>query len=175
MVETFIVRETLKMSDFGMPFRAGSSAVVLVLDTTCIVLTIAILVKAPSSFSYWTMMPAFSIVVAWLSSWIVFRRPRTKEATVKIFPFAIQLSSTSTPARHQARTVLLRQDVVDCVINEVILAHRVVSIILFRIRDAKGVVQLVQAFPGIELHYRDALRIRNDMFHAINLPVTSSN
>ena len=168
MVETFIVRETLKRSDFRLPLESPTGLVILV--------PIAIIVKASFCFSYLAIVSATAIAIALSGAWNIFRRSKTKEATVLIFPFAIQLCSTNTtkPTSHQAHTLILRQDVIDCIVNEVILAHKIVSVILFRIRDNKGAVQLMQAFPGIELHYRDALRIQSDMVRALNLQATRS-
>lgn len=101
-----------------------------------------------------------------------------RDIVVEIYPLGIQIETItqdrSTIPPSQRRTVgkaifLPREVVVDCVVNEVVLGHKVLSQLLFRVRCSSlkeglaDTVRLVQAFPGVEMTYVECLAMRAEI------------
>jgi hypothetical protein len=82
-----------------------------------------------------------------------------------------------------------RDVILDVIVNEVILAHKVVSVVLFRIlktdavqgiRDAderppistlmkKGYIHLVPAFPGVQMSFAECYNMRKELSAALGM------
>lgn len=115
-------------------------------------------------------------------------------AALFIYPFGIQLASVYFGSSvednsHGFHTIkhgsfLPRDEIIDCVVNEVILAHKVVSVILFRLKKsiscshsdrcensnhARCDALLVEAFPGIEMSYNKCLILRQQIMKEIDV------
>ena len=100
--------------------------------------------------------------------WAWLRTPGApREARVTVYPLGVQLDDGPAHRRRRPPTFLLREDIRDCVVAEHVMAHRVENVLLFRVRSAEGDLRLVPAFPGMDLDYRDCLRIRNDLQTAL--------
>jgi hypothetical protein len=145
---------------------------------------------------FWLLVvPVAGIAVAWKNqdatdapAWItalillmiflmVARRTKetdTRVAVVDIYPIGVQLVMTTTTASGPTLTAtgkeplfLPRDEIVDCIVNEHILAHRVESVVLLRVRrrrsDHSSPIQLVQAFPGTEMTYVECLAARSEI------------
>jgi hypothetical protein len=123
---------------------------------------------APDLYGSLVAGPALLFVLLWT---VLLRPSQTSsvtvnEAKVVVYPLGVQLSTSS-----RKPIFLMRDDIVDCIVNEVILAHKVISIILFRVRlgsSSTNNTKLVLAFPGInDMTYRDCLQIRNDIMEEL--------
>jgi hypothetical protein len=112
------------------------------------------------------------------------------QVTVEVFPLGVQL------LRNQKSSLFIPRDVIlDVVVNEVILAHKVVSVVLFRILkenklhepwDAsdvlpttstllrEGRVHLVPAFPGVEMRFAECHMMRKELSSALCMKSKSS-
>lgn len=122
---------------------------------------------------------------------VCFRRKRSDAASeiviVTVFPAGVQLSRVKASSNRPVRPPLFlpRDVILDVIVNEVILAHRVVSVVLFRIwkRDGtsrkdtpsiatllkEGRIQLVPAFPGVEMSFRECHMMRRELSAALGL------
>ena len=101
------------------------------------------------------------------------------EYTLCIFPMGVQVSmlqpapapnannNNNTPpvALPRVTTFLSRYDILDCVVNEQILAHRVRNCLLFRLRNLH---ELVEPFPQLDLTYRECLSLRKSIMAALS-------
>lgn len=114
------------------------------------------------------------------------RRFKSKDEVVEVSLSVNQLSvqlSTYRNGRSIGHPVLIpRNVVIDVVVNEVILSHKVVSVVILRLlKSAKGAGQPIQtllqddkvrlevAFPGVELSYMDCIRMRWEISRALGL------
>lgn len=85
--------------------------------------------------------------------------------TIQLFPSGIQISQGgSTPP-----IFLFKDNILDCVVNEQILACRVRNRVVFRLKDS----QQVEAFPGIDLPYMECLRLRHEIMTAMRYFIIS--
>ena len=74
---------------------------------------------------------------------------------------------------------LPRDQIVDCIVYEVILSHKVVTVVAFRIQSETGKdnnlestgmdseVRLIPAFPGTEMTYRECLSMRREILQTL--------
>lgn len=127
---------------------------------------------------------------------LISRRIQPKQergSALFIYPFGIQLASVyfGSSEKDISRcfhtikhgSFLPRDEIIDCVVNEVILAHKVVSVVLFRLKkpiccshsdkceNANHAIcdaLLVEAFPGIEMSYNECLVLRQRIMKAID-------
>jgi hypothetical protein len=156
MPKSFIVRERVKTDSFTGTFTAVTASLPIVF----------IMVADSSNSLYQVFFAAIAIYSVFILISPIFRPLKLREASVTVFPLGLQLVTSYS---NKQPTLLLHQEIVDCIVNEVILAHKVINVILFRCYDAKGNIKLVQAFPGMQLNYRDCLRIRSDLQEALHL------
>jgi hypothetical protein len=126
------------------------------------------------------------IIVAFLA--LVSRQARIargdgRKASVTIYPLGIQLVSTTTirtiiitgqtTTQLSAPIFLPRDQVIDCVVNEIILARRVRSVVVFRVRGDCGdeaasiPMRLVQAFPDVHMTYTECLKVRDEIMQCL--------
>lgn len=116
----------------------------------------------------------------------------SKGVAVFMYPLGVQLATvsfnkvvpnavaTAIPSTTTPRLFLPRDQILDCIVTEVIWAHRVQSTVVFRVRRssqcdtplqlaktnvmaktaAKEQIQLVSAFPGAEMTYVECLTAR---------------
>jgi hypothetical protein len=55
-----------------------------------------------------------------------------------------------------------RDQIIDCIVTEVILAHRIQTTVVFRLQKKQNdLMQLVNAFPGVDLNYSECAIIRS--------------
>lgn len=135
MVREFVVRERVK--------EKGS------FSSSCSLLAVLLLAYARSTKlagvvdNTWITCIALAMAVLSYTSRLS-DRTTTKEARVFVFAWGVQIetASVATSSRSSRKqqgstqpTFLLRQDIIDCVVSEAILANRVVNIILFRVRN----------------------------------------
>jgi hypothetical protein len=90
--------------------------------------------------------------------------PQQKQAVVTIYPLGVQLSSTQTKGK---KRFIFREQIIDCVVNEVILVHKVINVVILRLCFRDGTIKLVDAFPGVELSYKDCLIMRSQINEAL--------
>ena len=77
-----------------------------------------------------------------------------------------------------------RDQIFDCIVYEVILVHKVINLVAFRIHKADNSVkddkhieeivnnkalQLVPAFPGAEMTYKECLHMRSEIIHELGI------
>lgn len=114
------------------------------------------------------------------------RAASTCEVTVTVFPLGVQLARTRKSGPLRPPLFIPRDVILDVIVNEVILAHKVVSIVLFRVwkhdgtldSDEKppistllkeGRIHLVPAFPGVEMSYTDCQVMRRELSASLGL------
>jgi len=126
--------------------------------------------------SYWSTLPILAAILAPA----LFERLRQqsqkfvskREVAVTVSPIGVQLSTLENGST-QGRPLLLPLDQIkDCVVNEVVLSHKVRSAVLFRVwkqsPDAdKEYIKLVEAFPGAEMTHTECLAIRNEIVKSL--------
>ena len=57
-----------------------------------------------------------------------------------------------------------RDQIIDCIVTEVILAHRIQTTVVFRLQKKQNdLMQLVNAFPGVDLNYSECAIIRSQI------------
>lgn len=107
-------------------------------------------------------------------------------AAVSLYPLGIQLSiadvATTTSVDQQKTTVsgrpkvvrkmprlfLPHDEIVDCVVTEIINIHTVRSAVVFRVArlqpsfpSEEPILKLIDAFPGVEMTYAECLQSRS--------------
>lgn len=83
----------------------------------------------------------------------------TREA--RFYPVGIQLSRVHRATGESTQKVFIpRQDIKDCIVSEVILAHRVISCVLLRVAR-NNETRLVEVFQGMELSFLECMTMRN--------------
>jgi len=100
-------------------------------------------------------------------------RTQSLESTLTLYPVGVQTSSG---------TLIPRQDIVDVVVHEIVLSYKVFSVVLLRVSASpitvdrtiydllsQNKVQLIRAFPGVELSYLDCIEMRNKISRALGL------
>lgn len=114
------------------------------------------------------------------------------QATIVVYPLGVQLGRIRDDRPVGAPLFIPHDAILDVIVNEVILAHKVVSIVLFRIwkqealresRDAsdkpppppisfllkEGRIHLDSAFPGVEMSYAECQMMRRELSNALGL------
>jgi len=80
---------------------------------------------------------------------------------VAVYPIGVQLMKRDVTGRCvQVPLFLPREDVLDCIVNEIILSQKVVSVAVIRVRgtaSGKSFCRLVESFPGVEMSYEECL------------------
>lgn len=143
------------------PFRAPSWDELLLLCGS------AILEKSPVTLF------AMSAILVLLLTFLLFGiSPKRDEegVAVSMYPLGVQLATvwvkeneaTGTSTR-KPRAFIPRDQIVDCVVTEVIWAHKVQSVVVFRVESCQGKIQLISAFPGVEMTYRECLQARSQI------------
>lgn len=131
---------------------------------------------------------ALAIIGGFMVLLIGLRRFKSKDEVVEVSLSVNQLSvqlSTYRNGRSIGHPVLIpRNVVIDVVVNEVILSHKVVSVVILRLlksaktKEARQPIQtllqddkvrLEVAFPGVELSYMDCIRMRWEISQALCL------
>mmetsp|Transcript_41888 Transcript_41888/g.58889 ORF Transcript_41888/g.58889 Transcript_41888/m.58889 type:complete len:174 (+) Transcript_41888:19-540(+) len=102
------------------------------------------------------------------------------EKTVSITPIGVQLStSRNRQIQPGKKRFFSREDIVDMVVTEVILSHKVVSVLMFRLaKEARsgrsvqelmdaGKIELQVAFPGVEMKYKQCMDMRTEIIERL--------
>jgi len=124
---------------------------------------------------------AFSVAsVLYCITRIILGSPTTNNnqgVAVTLYHAGVQLSTVSLLKGHSGDEVqqknprfIPRDQIIDCIVTEVVLAHRVQSVVVFRLRKQPissalekeaCSIQLVNAFPGIDLSFMECCAIRS--------------
>jgi hypothetical protein len=103
------------------------------------------------------------------------------EVAVVVYPLGIQqvIRRKGEPSNLERAPYFIPRDrIVDCVVNERILAHKVESVVLLRLREeeaqvTEGGFTLVKAFPsGAHMSYTDCLSRRSEIMIALGKTTT---
>jgi hypothetical protein len=138
----------------------------------------------------WFMWPDTSvlllIIVLALSCYILATKCASNgnemEVAVVVYPLGIQqiIRKKGEPYKLERAPYFIPRDrIVDCVVNERILAHKVESVVLLRLREeqaqvTKGGFALVEAFPsGAHMSYTDCLSRRSEIMIALEQTTAS--
>jgi len=133
------------------------------------------------------LTPVSAVVLVVLSLLISLRsrgskNDRCRGIAVMIYPIGVQLTEVSMKDDDDIGSNYLqenprfipRDQIVDCVVTEVVLAHRVQSVVVFRVSTSKdrhsGSFQLINAFPGVNLTYRECLSVRGQIMDCLRNP-----
>jgi GPI-GlcNAc transferase complex, PIG-H component len=168
------------------PWKAGAAAIVVGFGASrcSSVVDETVLLRA----DHWTWIPLTMALVLVLVAtaavlyWMACSSTSRRGAAVSIYPLGVQLSTVCTPTKGMDATVdsnehyyrmtprmfIPRDRIVDCIVTEVIWAHKVQSLVVFRVsnqsqRSDDTAVQLVSAFPGIEMTYIECLQYRRQI------------
>jgi hypothetical protein len=113
----------------------------------------------------------------------------TCQVIVEVLPLGVQVSRMQRARPVRPPLFIPRDVILDVIVNEVILAHKVVSVVLFRIlktdavqgiRDAderppistlmkKGYIHLVPAFPGVQMSFAECYKMRKELSAALGM------
>jgi hypothetical protein len=160
MAKTFIVRaDDQRGTSFAGVLLTPSSAIVLV-GTLSLARTDMIVVQQYLKYLIVNpLMSTFMIATAFLVLLGMSRR-KVNEVRLAIYPIGIQLESRDKKGRFVGEPLFLaRENVVDCIVTESILAHKVRSVVVLRMRGN----ELIEAFPGVDLTYSECLVIRHEI------------
>ena len=109
------------------------------------------------------------------------------EATITVYPIGVQLARVKNSRPVRPPLFIPRDVILDVIVTEVILAHRVVSVVFFRVfkRDEKqasdsaqppistllkeGRIHLVPAFPGVELSFSECQLMRREVSASLGI------
>lgn len=106
------------------------------------------------------------------------------QATVTVYPMGVQLAKIQKSRPVRPPLLIPRDLILDVIVNEVILAHKVVSIVLFRVLKEEandlikppissllkeGRVKLVPAFPGVEMSFAECQQMRRELSTCLGL------
>ncbi|KAL7567726.1 hypothetical protein ACA910_012060 [Epithemia clementina (nom. ined.)] len=82
-------------------------------------------------------------------------------------PSGIDLGSSSSNNNGIVTTLIMfvpRDEILDCVVNEQLLAHRVRNCLLLRLKNRR---RLVEPFPTLDLTYMECLKVRNEIMQGL--------
>jgi len=149
----------------------------------------AIVLRASISEHFWKVVVFICLFILLLFH--RFRKQRaatTCEAIITVYPVGVQLARRSKGRLLQPPLFIPRDVILDVIVNEVILAHKVVSIVLFRVlkqnelqesRDLakppvssllkEGRIHLVPAFPGVEMSFSECHVMRRELSSSLDL------
>ena len=118
------------------------------------------------------------------------REEKTCQVTATVYPVGVQLARMQRQRPVGPPLLIPRDLILDVIVNEVILAHKVVSVVVFRVlkkdaistqstKDAtkpsmssllrQGCIHLVPAFPGVEMSFADCQRMRRELSTCLGL------
>lgn len=116
------------------------------------------------------------------------RRPGTCQVSVTVYPVGVQLARLNAGQLVRPPMFISRDLILDVIVNEVILAHKVVSVVLFRVWKQEGMEQtpdivrppissllkegqihLIPAFHGVELSFRECQVMRRELSVSLGL------
>jgi hypothetical protein len=136
--------------------------------------------RSSADADHW--IPATMALVLVLVAAVLYWRARSntsgRGAVVSIYPLGVQLSTVCRSidptvtdlalCRMIPRMFIPRYQIVDCIVTEVIWAHKVQSMVVFRVSIQSQstddtAMQLVGAFPGIEMTYLECLQYRRQI------------
>lgn len=157
---------------------------------------IAATISRFSSEDYqWAIITLLFLVILFVTT---FRRKKpdaTSQVAVTVYPMGVQLARLESDRPVKPPLFIPRDIILDVIVNEMILAHKVVSVVLFRVwkRDEttqqattskqerseppgcissllkEGRIHLVPAFPGVEMSYRECLMMRREISVSLGL------
>lgn len=112
-----------------------------------------------------------------------------KGVAVMLYHVGVQLATVSLLNDRWTQSVtapgnarfIPRDQIIDCVVTEVILAHKIQNVVVFRLqrRSSRAVhahdvpadsIELVNAFPGVDLTYMECCAIRSQINSYLTLP-----
>jgi hypothetical protein len=130
----------------------------------------AVFVASGSSLSQWAILAAVTFLL------LNRQRGNPRRVTVTVYPIGVQLSK-SRP--NQPPLFLPRDQILDVICTENILAHKVISVVLFRVLKGgtndpfnkppiasllkEGRVHLVPAFDGVEMSFAECQNVRRKL------------
>lgn len=188
MVKRFVVRVKPNHQRTGLYSIVGDGpgmlAAVAIIGATSIVLASSWppLDFKGNDFSQASVSTFFALVAALL--WFLHRdhsrlRDAVHESVVAVYPLGIQIENRVTSPAIRSKTKVVGESIfipmealIDCVVREVVLSHKVISILQFRVLCRPGSashlgssadMKLVQAFPGVELSYSECLTMRAEI------------
>ena len=112
-----------------------------------------------------TILIVFLSIVVMLGNQQVDDESPARQVVLSVYPIGIQLDSNNSSG---IPTFVPREDVVDCVVTEIIRAHCVFSTLVIRVRqqpanDDNDSIRLIPAFPGVEMTYKECLTMRHEI------------
>lgn len=133
---------------------------------------------------HWSLLMASTSLSLLVVGMLLQRRRQEKvEVSVSINEATVRLTAKRNEKLFGNPLVIPRRDILDVVVNEVILAHRVVTVLVFRVRKgsdddktyednvqillSQDRVRLVPVFPAIELTFRECHTLRRNITTAL--------
>jgi hypothetical protein len=148
----------------------------------------------------WGILPVTVLLLAFAIAFLLAARSSADkdspslEVSVTVLPLGVQLVTKKKGVPVSTPTYLAREEILDVIVNEIIFAHKVVSIVVFRLLKDQGAapenymtnkkdkakhsmalllkegrVQLIPAFPGVEMSYTDCMSMRRDISKSLGL------
>lgn len=184
MAKTFVVHASSAQSGW----RSGSRFFVQLLLPICLAILITSFLHSR------TQMSSVVIVVGFALFFGIIHRSGYGEEGLEVALTVNHESvhiSKSQKGKQLGNSVLIqRKDILDVVVNEVVLSHKVVSVIVLRCLKSSGHdgtgapkvppfqtllresdVTLQLAFPGVEMSYMQCLTMRKEMCRALDLKI----
>lgn len=127
-------------------------------------------VASGSSLTQWLILAAVTCVL--LSR----QRGNACQVTVTVYPTGVQLAKSP---RNRPPLFLPRDQILDVICTECILAHKVITVVLFRVSKGgnndpfskppiasllkEGRIHLVPAFDGVEMSFEECQKVRRKL------------
>jgi hypothetical protein len=103
-------------------------------------------------------------------AWTISSISKKTAVAVYVYPLGVQMQTTHTNENSKLigkATFIPKDQVIDCVVVERILAYRVCSELLFRVKRRGKGHRLLLAFPGVDLSYKECLCLRLQIAQAM--------
>jgi hypothetical protein len=129
-------------------------------------------VASGSSLSQWAILAAVTVTFVLLNR----QRGNACQVTITVYPTGVQLATTR---QNRPPLFLPRDQILDVICTECILAHKVISVVLFRVLKGgiidsynrppiasllkQGRIHLVPAFDGVEMSFEECQKVRRKL------------
>ena len=115
---------------------------------------------------------ATAILLGWMLFWLDSKKSQNDSvAAVTIYPLlGVQLSQgiMASTLQESGQLFLPRDTIADCIVYEVILSHKVLNVVAFRLKATSG-DKLIPAFPGTDMTYEECFYMRQEIRKSLGM------
>lgn len=166
MPDQFVVRSKTKASSWPLDYGRGLPVLIAALSLS---ISIPTLLAEPEPSYGSCLATGAALAILWTYFAPIWSSRQNIDLSVTITDEYAHISRRPANGTLMGTpTTLKKGDIVDCVVSELVLPHKVASVVVFRLRPGGGdSMRLVEAFPGAELTYVECLVLRNEIMKSI--------